>query len=88
VSELAWASVALAITAATFFAVAMYLGRFAIELRKTLDVQLKILSETRAMLAGFFPKHIEDSLDKVPNDGKESFVHAPSTWDDEKMGRD
>jgi Na+-transporting NADH:ubiquinone oxidoreductase subunit NqrC len=59
-----------------------------IELHATLDAQRKILAETRAMLSGFFPKHIEDSLDKVPNDGQETFVKVENPWDEGKMGRD
>jgi Na+-transporting NADH:ubiquinone oxidoreductase subunit NqrC len=59
-----------------------------IELHATLDAQRKILTETRAMLSGFFPKHIEDSLDKVPNDGQETFVKVENPWDEGKMGRD
>jgi hypothetical protein len=75
----------------SLFAIVVIVGGFVLAGHYLYEVvfQLRELAiETRAMLAGFFPKHIEDSLDKVPNDGEESFVHAPSTWDEEKMGRD
>jgi len=60
---------------------AIFLFRVVLELRR-------ILTETRAMLAGFFPKHIDESLDKVPNDGKQSFVQVGEPWNETKLGSD
>jgi hypothetical protein len=81
---------ALALFGTVIFSVAFFAGFIVLfrQYLRLMNAQRAILTEMRTMLAGFFPKHIEDSLDKVPNDGQESFVHAPSTWDEEKSGRD
>ena len=74
--------------AIAFFAVLMLLVLCAVYFLRIIIELRKILTETRAMLAGFFPKHIEESLDKVPNDGKQSFVQVGEPWNETKLGSD